>query len=434
MAGFSLSKYVNKFCALLVIMPIIALTGCGQGDGPARIQGTAATPLPTLPPGFCDPVNFEIFCDLPEIINFNGGATIIVENPDPSGINENDEIDGVLLNKVARMQKFPDQVFGGTKLILPNGPIDFSLGEVYKVKVWSSRSVVVTFKLEEEGNPSGGFAKDVTHTGKEEWQELCFDFSGQNVPPPVLALTIIFDNGTQGAADVDPKKWTFYYDDITQAKSCGDFVADPGIVPDVTLYYPAGDQPDLQPGVDYDAVTGLESGSVINPSYADDNTYGEVLAVTSGIVDDTNIGQIAYIGFEPGFVTAYETLDFKVKGLPNFELFVTLYEGSERLRLNVSSSNFAEALDNGWYQALRRPNCELITDGIERIEPDGIRTSDGILHPADVVVLAIGFQVFLNAAALNVTGRDGRRLDQEWANEDPSAHLGITAAGVAENH
>ena len=86
-------------------------------------------------------------------------------------------------------------------------------------------------------------------------------------------------------------------------------------------------------------------------------------------------------------------------------------------------------LDNGWYRALRKPNCGLITDGIERIEPGGIRTADGTLHPADVVVLAIGFQVFLNAAALNVTGRDGRRLDQDWADEDPSAHLGITAAG-----
>ena len=170
MAGFSLSKYVKKFCALLVIMPIVALTGCGQGDGQVSIQGTAATPLPTLPPGFCDQINFEIFCELPAIINFNGGATVIVENPDPSGINQSDEIDGVLLNKVARMQKFPDQVFGGTKLYVPNGPIDFSLGEVYKVKVWSSRSVVVTFKLEDEGNPSGGFAKDVTHTGGGEWQ------------------------------------------------------------------------------------------------------------------------------------------------------------------------------------------------------------------------------------------------------------------------
>lgn len=86
-------------------------------------------------------------------------------------------------------------------------------------------------------------------------------------------------------------------------------------------------------------------------------------------------------------------------------------------------------LDNGWYKALRKPNCQLVTDGIERIEPEGIRTTDGTLHRADVVLLAIGFKVFLNAAALNVTGRDGRRLDREWADDDPRAYLGITAPG-----
>lgn len=86
-------------------------------------------------------------------------------------------------------------------------------------------------------------------------------------------------------------------------------------------------------------------------------------------------------------------------------------------------------LDNGWYQALRKPNCSLITEGIGRIEKNGVRTRDGELHEAEVILLAIGFEVFLNAAALNVTGRDGRRLDEEWADKDPKAYLGLTAPG-----
>ncbi len=86
-------------------------------------------------------------------------------------------------------------------------------------------------------------------------------------------------------------------------------------------------------------------------------------------------------------------------------------------------------LDNGWYQSLRKPNCDLITDRIKRIERDGIRSSDGALHRADIILMAIGFQVFQNAAALNVTGRDGRNLHNEWADDDPKAHLGITAPG-----
>ena len=45
---------------LALILPAIILAGCGQGDGPERISGTPAEPLPSLPPGFCDAINFEI--------------------------------------------------------------------------------------------------------------------------------------------------------------------------------------------------------------------------------------------------------------------------------------------------------------------------------------------------------------------------------------
>ena len=37
---------------LTILIPLLALTGCGEGDGQVRIQGTAATPLP---PGFVAP-------------------------------------------------------------------------------------------------------------------------------------------------------------------------------------------------------------------------------------------------------------------------------------------------------------------------------------------------------------------------------------------
>jgi len=80
-------------------------------------------------------------------------------------------------------------------------------------------------------------------------------------------------------------------------------------------------------------------------------------------------------------------------------------------------------LDNGWYQAIRHANTELVTKSIEAITADGVRTADGAERTADIVVLATGFQVFGNAARLNVTGRDGRRLADEWAGDDPRAHL-----------
>jgi hypothetical protein len=199
------------------IVLALALSGCGTGDGPEPIAGSPATPLPPIPPGFCDAINFEILCPPPSILNFNGGQTSIIDNPDMSELNTSD--------KVAQMQKYPDDpalLFGGTRLDL-EAPVDFSAGEAFKVKVWSPRSVRMIFKLEEANNPNGGSGIELSHTGSGTWEELCYDFTGLTGSlPPIPAFTVIFDNGVAGAADTNPGIWTFYYDDIEQVESCGD--------------------------------------------------------------------------------------------------------------------------------------------------------------------------------------------------------------------
>ena len=206
------AKFITRRCRILMfIIPALAMASCGQGDGPESIPETAATPLQ---PGFCDNFNFEISCSRPVIVNFSGGVSTVIANPDISGINTSDS--------VAQMQKFPDEVFGGTKFDLVD-PIDFVNGEAYTVKVWSSRNVAVSFKLEEIGNPGGGRTTDVSYKGSGTWEKLCFDFTGQtaSIPnPPVTAVTIFFDLGVLGMADTDPNNWTFFYDDITQVAGC----------------------------------------------------------------------------------------------------------------------------------------------------------------------------------------------------------------------
>lgn len=191
---------------LTALLATLILAACGQGDGPESIPNSPATPLPEIPVGFCDPINFEILCPAVAIVNFNGGATTIIDNPDQSGINTSD--------LVAQMQKFPDEPFGGTRLDVA-GPIDFSNGEAFTIKVWSQRVVPLTFKLEQL-NVELAFS----HSGGGTWEELCFDFSGQTGGVPNDGLTLIFDNGVLGQADTDPDNWTFYYDDITQVASC----------------------------------------------------------------------------------------------------------------------------------------------------------------------------------------------------------------------
>ena len=83
-------------------------------------------------------------------------------------------------------------------------------------------------------------------------------------------------------------------------------------------------------------------------------------------------------------------------------------------------------IDNGWFDTLCEPHVELVTDGIDRFTPTGCLTADGAAHDLDVMIMATGFTVTNLAARLNVTGRNGRRLADDWAHENPTAHLGIT--------
>lgn len=81
-------------------------------------------------------------------------------------------------------------------------------------------------------------------------------------------------------------------------------------------------------------------------------------------------------------------------------------------------------LDNGWYQAIKSPKVELVTDAVEAITSEGVRVVDGTERSADIIVYATGFDMTTMAARLNVTGRRGAVLGQVWR-DDPRAFLGI---------
>jgi len=83
-------------------------------------------------------------------------------------------------------------------------------------------------------------------------------------------------------------------------------------------------------------------------------------------------------------------------------------------------------LDNGWFRTLTKPNVELVTDPIDHFARDGVVTSDGKLRPAEIIVVSTGFKVTEMAARLNITGRDGKRLADVWAGDNPTAYLGLT--------
>jgi 4-hydroxyacetophenone monooxygenase len=85
--------------------------------------------------------------------------------------------------------------------------------------------------------------------------------------------------------------------------------------------------------------------------------------------------------------------------------------------------------DNHWYKMLTRDNVDLVTEPIERIMPDGVMTKDGALWPADVLVLATGFDAQRMLAPMHIEGRNGQTIRELWGNDNPRAYLGITVPG-----
>jgi 4-hydroxyacetophenone monooxygenase len=81
--------------------------------------------------------------------------------------------------------------------------------------------------------------------------------------------------------------------------------------------------------------------------------------------------------------------------------------------------------DGTWFRTLQREDVELVREPIEAITASGVRTADGIERPTDVIVYATGFVVPRMIYPLEIVGRAGVKLDDEWG-ESPAAYLGIT--------
>jgi cation diffusion facilitator CzcD-associated flavoprotein CzcO len=71
-------------------------------------------------------------------------------------------------------------------------------------------------------------------------------------------------------------------------------------------------------------------------------------------------------------------------------------------------------ISNDFYPALTRENVSLVTEGIDSIEPEGVRTVDGELHLADVLIAATGFYVSDNPMVTKVHGAHRESLSEAF--------------------
>lgn len=86
-------------------------------------------------------------------------------------------------------------------------------------------------------------------------------------------------------------------------------------------------------------------------------------------------------------------------------------------------------VDNGYYDAIMRDDVDLVTEGIEKFTPTGIRTNDGIERPFDLVVLACGFKPTEYLFPCSYEGRNGVTLDETWKKDGARSYLGLTIPG-----
>ena len=112
----------------------------------------------------------------------------------------------------------------------------------------------------------------------------------------------------------------------------------------------------------------------------------------------------------------------------NLERSVSDPELREKLRPDYRPACKRLIFSSDFYAAIQHENAELVTAGIEQVEADGIRTSDGRLHELDVLVLATGFRADRFIRPTVVTGRGGINLDDVWADR-PIAYLSLSVPG-----
>ncbi len=85
-------------------------------------------------------------------------------------------------------------------------------------------------------------------------------------------------------------------------------------------------------------------------------------------------------------------------------------------------------ISDDYYQAIVRPNVELVTEDVQAVTETGVRTGDGAEHACDVLIFGTGFATTGFLAPLAITGENGQTLDDAWK-EGAEAYYGVTVAG-----
>ncbi len=89
-------------------------------------------------------------------------------------------------------------------------------------------------------------------------------------------------------------------------------------------------------------------------------------------------------------------------------------------------------LNTGFPRIFNRPQCTLVTTPIEEVLPDGVRTTDGVVYPADILITATGFELFSESTSYRrgrVVGVGGLDLSDFFADHGMHAYESVAITG-----
>jgi cation diffusion facilitator CzcD-associated flavoprotein CzcO len=84
-----------------------------------------------------------------------------------------------------------------------------------------------------------------------------------------------------------------------------------------------------------------------------------------------------------------------------------------------------QVLSGDYYRRISKPNASFVSEPIAEVTETGLRTTDGVHHDLDAIVLATGFAAHNYMRPMTLRGRDGLSIDDAWA-KGPRA-WGMTA-------
>jgi cation diffusion facilitator CzcD-associated flavoprotein CzcO len=99
--------------------------------------------------------------------------------------------------------------------------------------------------------------------------------------------------------------------------------------------------------------------------------------------------------------------DLRAKLVPDYQL------GCKRLLFS-----------SDWYPTLAQPNVDVVTEPVVEVLPNGVRSGDGKVHEADVIIYGTGFAATEFLAPMQITGVGDTDLQQQWQ-DGARAYLGL---------